>query len=55
MTFDPASAIRRPDRVSDVRSSDEHVIKLVYSAREEDAYKDPLYRYAAAKKVGLVD
>ena len=54
--FDPASAIRRPDRVSDVRSSDEHVIKLVYSAREEDAaYKDPLYRYAAAKKVGLVD
>ena len=38
-----------------IRSSDEHVIKLVYSAREEDAaYSDPLYRYAAAKKAGLI-
>jgi hypothetical protein len=38
-----------------VRSSDEHVIKLVYSAREEAAaYHNPLYRHAAAKKAGLV-
>lgn len=38
-----------------VRSSDEHVIKLVYSAREEDAaYPNSLYRYAAAKKAGLI-
>jgi hypothetical protein len=38
-----------------IRSSDEHVIKLVYSAREEDAaYGHALYRYAAAKKAGLL-
>lgn len=38
-----------------LRSSDEHVIKLVYSAREEDAvYRNPLYRYVAARKVGAI-
>jgi hypothetical protein len=37
-----------------IPSSDEHVIKLVYSARQEDAaYHDPLYRHVAAKKAGL--
>jgi hypothetical protein len=31
------------------------VIKLVHSAREEDAaYHDPLYRYVAANKAGLI-
>jgi hypothetical protein len=38
-----------------IGSSDEHVIKLVYSAREEaTAYGDPLYRYVAANKAGLI-
>jgi hypothetical protein len=38
-----------------IRSNDEHVIKLVYSAREEDAaYGNPLYRYVAANKAGLI-
>jgi len=38
-----------------IRSSDEHVIKLVYSAREEDAvYHNPLYRHAAARKAGVI-
>lgn len=37
-----------------ISSSDEHVIKLVYSARQEDAaYKNPLCRHVAAEKAGL--
>ena len=57
-----ASALARRDvpawpeiAATAVRSNDEHVIKLVYSAREEAAvYGHPLYRYVAAKKAGLV-
>jgi hypothetical protein len=38
-----------------MRSPDEHVIKLVYSAGEEEAaYHGPLYQYVAAKKAGLI-
>ena len=37
------------------RSYDEHDISLTFSAREEmKVYGDPLYRLAAARRVGLV-
>jgi hypothetical protein len=36
-------------------SNDEHVIKMVYTCREEaGAYRQPLYQWFAAKKAGLV-
>lgn len=36
-------------------SDDEHVIKMVWTARaEHDAYRDPLYRFVAARTAGLV-
>ncbi len=39
-----------------IESDDDHTIKLVYSCRQEDrARGHPLYRWCAARKVGLLD
>jgi hypothetical protein len=36
-------------------STDEHVIKMVYTCREEAAaYRQPIYQSFAAKRAGLV-